>query len=201
MAIKSRRQREIAQRHNLIVSTARQLAEQEGWQTVTTRKLADSIEYSQPVLYSHFKNKDEIIRAVAIQGFTELAELQRRTRESADTPEEAIHLLFHAYGRFAAENPRLYEAMFVHPTNLLFAAEDTPEELHGAFQEFHSAIAAVAHGRDAEVLTEITWASLHGLATLSATHRLRPEQSEARLSMLIEGLLHLKEGKASTDHP
>jgi Helix-turn-helix domain len=37
------------------------------------RRLADAIEYSQPVRYSHFPGKDGILAAVALEGFTELA--------------------------------------------------------------------------------------------------------------------------------
>ena len=40
---------------------------------VTTRRLAGLIDYSQPVLYSHFKNKADIMAAVANRGFEELA--------------------------------------------------------------------------------------------------------------------------------
>jgi AcrR family transcriptional regulator len=53
------------------------LAEAEGWDAVTTRRLATEIESSQPVLYSHFKGKDAIMAAVAVQGFAELREAVR----------------------------------------------------------------------------------------------------------------------------
>jgi hypothetical protein len=56
-----RRARERAARHALIIQTARQIAETDGWDAVTTRRLAETIEYSQPVLYSHFANKDAIV--------------------------------------------------------------------------------------------------------------------------------------------
>src|SRR6478672_1548091 len=51
---RQRRERELAQRRQLIIESARELAEAEGWSAVTTRRLADKIEYSQPVLYQHF---------------------------------------------------------------------------------------------------------------------------------------------------
>ena len=73
MSVQERKQRERAERERLIVATARQLAEQQGWDAVTTRQLAERIEYSQPVLYSHFRGKREIIGAVALQGAAELA--------------------------------------------------------------------------------------------------------------------------------
>src|SRR5580658_10595529 len=72
MTVTERQQRDRARRRQAIITAARQLAEAEGWDAVTTRRLADRVEYSQPVLYSHFENKDAIVRAVAIEGFADL---------------------------------------------------------------------------------------------------------------------------------
>ena len=80
MTATQRRERDRRLRHELIVRTARDLAEAEGWDAVTTRRLADRVEYSQPVLYSHFENKDAIVRAVAIEGFADLAAQLRSAR-------------------------------------------------------------------------------------------------------------------------
>ena len=71
MSIRERREREQAERERLIVTAARELAESEGWDAVTTRRLAAEIEYSQPVLYSHFKGKVAIMTAVALDGFAD----------------------------------------------------------------------------------------------------------------------------------
>ena len=81
MSIAERRERQRAERYELIVAAACELAEAEGWDAVTTRRLAGLIDYSQPVLYSHFKGKADIMAAVATRGFEELAEKkwQRQT--------------------------------------------------------------------------------------------------------------------------
>ena len=76
MSAQERKERERADRERLIVATARELAEQQGWDAVTTRRLAERIEYSQPVLYSHFRGKREIIGAVALIGGWALAALE-----------------------------------------------------------------------------------------------------------------------------
>src|SRR5690349_23597093 len=83
MSIRERRARERRERERLIVDAARELAEAEGWAAVTTRRLAERVEYSQPVLYSHFKSMDAIMTAVAVQGFAELAAQLRAARTSA----------------------------------------------------------------------------------------------------------------------
>ena len=83
MVIEARRDRERAARRRLIVATARRLAEAEGWEAVTTRRLSAEIEYSQPVLYKHFTGLEQIAEAVAIDGFGELGDATRAARLSA----------------------------------------------------------------------------------------------------------------------
>ena len=63
MTAAERRERQRAERHQLIITAARELAEAEGWEAVTTRKLADRVEYSQPVLYGHFANMERLSKA------------------------------------------------------------------------------------------------------------------------------------------
>lgn len=183
MAIEERRARERAARHRLILQTARKLAESEGWDAVTTRRLATEIEYSQPVLYKHFASMEAIAEALAIDGFGELAEALCAARTSAGTADPLIPMA-RAYVSFARDNPALYDAMFIRATRLSFAAEDTPAPLVEAFNELRAAIAAVSGGRDVDTLTEVFWAALHGLITLGRGGRLRPQHDHERIELL-----------------
>src|SRR3954470_7538496 len=118
MATQDRRQREREARHALILRTARELAEAEGWEAVTTRRLAEQVEYSQPVLYSHFKGKDAIMAAVAVEGFTDLAADLAAARHDTD---DALAAVSAAYLSFADRRPALYDAMFNLSVDLPFA--------------------------------------------------------------------------------
>lgn len=124
MALEDRRARDRAARHRLILDTARTLAESEGWDAVTTRRLAAEIEYSQPVIYKHFAGMEAIAEALAVDGFGELAEVLRAARTGAG--ENPLIPTAHAYLSFAGDNPALYDAMFLRATGLRFASEDTP---------------------------------------------------------------------------
>src|SRR5260221_11340386 len=77
MSIAERRERQRAERYELILAAARELAEAEGWDAVTTPRLAGLIDYSQPVLYSHFKGKADIMAAGSTRGLEELATRMR----------------------------------------------------------------------------------------------------------------------------
>lgn len=188
MPIEDRRARERAARRQLITTTARRLAEAEGWDAVTTRRLSAEIEYSQPVLYAHFANMDQLAQAVAIDGFGELAETLHTARAGAATTTDALRRLAHAYVDFARQNPALYDAMFTRSTTLHFAAEDTPPELEAAFTELRDAVAALAENQDADTLAEVFWSALHGLVTLTRNGRLRPSHDADRVDLLIDQL-------------
>ncbi|MDT7762076.1 MAG: hypothetical protein QOC63_1496 [Mycobacterium sp.] len=185
MAIEDRRARERAARRRLIITTARTLAEAEGWDAVTTRRLSTEIEYSQPVLYKHFTAMDQIAEAVAIDGFGELAEVLGAARSRAGTASDALARIAHAYLDFARDNPAVYDAMFTRATTLRFAAEDTPPQLVAAFAELRQTVGVVADEHDADTLTELFWAALHGLVTLTRAGRLRPGYDSERLHLLV----------------
>ncbi|MEU9363186.1 TetR/AcrR family transcriptional regulator [Streptomyces avermitilis] len=189
MSVQERKERERAERERLIVATARELAEQQGWDAVTTRRLAERIEYSQPVLYSHFRGKREIIGAVALQGAAELAVAVRAETSAANGPRERVHALAHAYLDFAARNPAVYDAIFQLDGGLAYAQEDTPEPLKDAFAALLESLGEVAgDGIAPGLFTEVFWASLHGMATLTRAGRLPPEDTEPRVELLVDRL-------------
>jgi len=192
MSVQERKQRERAERERLIVATARELAEQHGWDAVTTRRLAERIEYSQPVLYSHFRGKREIIGAVALQGAAELATAVRAATSAADGPRARVAALARAYLDFAARNPAVYDALFQLDGGLAYAQEDTPEPLKDAFAALLETLGEVAgDGVDPGLFTEVFWAALHGLATLTRAGRLLPGDAEPRVELLVDRLAML----------
>ncbi|MEU6090332.1 TetR/AcrR family transcriptional regulator [Streptomyces sp. NPDC047085] len=187
MSIQRRRERERAERERLIVTAARELAEAEGWDAVTTRRLAAEIEYSQPVLYSHFKGKGAIMAAVAIEGCAELAAELRVARTSARGTREALAAVGEAYTVFARRRPALYDAVFTHPVDLPFATPEAPAPLREAFGELFQAVEPIAaEDDDPGLLTETYWAGLHGLVTLLRSGRLPEHAHETRLALLID---------------
>ncbi|GGU34561.1 TetR/AcrR family transcriptional regulator [Nocardioides albus] len=189
MSVQERKQRERADRERLIVATARELAEQQGWDAVTTRRLAESIEYSQPVLYSHFRGKREIIGAVALEGATEMATAMRSATAAASTARERVASLARAYLDFAERNPAVYDALFQLDGGLAYAQEDTPEPLKDAFAALMETLGEVAgEGVAPGLFTEVFWASLHGVATLTRSRRLLPEDAEQRVELLVDRL-------------
>ncbi|GAA5087767.1 TetR/AcrR family transcriptional regulator [Nocardia iowensis] len=185
MGIQTRKERERAERQQRIIDTARELAEAQGWEAVTVRRLAERIEYSQPVLYSHFAGKSAIVAAVAEQGFADLGAALRQGHVDATSPADALARVTHAYLDFAAANPARYDAMFMMNTDLVFGLA-APKPLRDAFAELEALFRPFVDEADLGARTEVAWAAIHGLATLDRGGRLRPELREQRLAILVD---------------
>ena len=188
MSIQERRERERAERERLIITAARELAEAEGWEAVTTRRLAERVEYSQPVLYSHFKGKDAIMVAVAVEGFADLTAEMRAARTSASDPKRALADVAAAYAAFAERRPALYDVMFNQAVSLPFATPEAPPALHAGFDELRHVVRPFAGDDDEGALTEVLWSGLHGLVTLMRGGRLPREDHDRRLAILLRRL-------------
>src|SRR5271168_5651604 len=126
--IAERKLRDKEARRAQIISAARQIAESEGWPSVTVRRLSDEISYSQPVLYAHFGSREGILAAVAIEGFQELGLALEKARKRVKRG-NAVESVAAAYLEFAASLPALYEVMFSLSLSVPFGAAATPPEL------------------------------------------------------------------------
>jgi AcrR family transcriptional regulator len=158
---------DLTARRDRVLGHARRIAEAEGWEAVTIRRLAGELGVTQPVLYTAFGKRQDIVDAVALRGFTELA-------ASLGTGAPAA-----AYLDFARAHPATYEAMFLMPTGLRFAAADVPAPMRLAFTALGRAL-----GIDDDVRTEIAWSLLHGVASLDRAGRLSGGARGRRLEEL-----------------
>lgn len=180
--ITERKLRDRQARRAQIISTARRIAESEGWPNVTVRRLSDEISYSQPVLYAHFGSREGILAAVAIEGFQELGTSLEKARRRAKG-DAAVEAIASAYLAFASSSPALYEVMFSLSLNVPFADPATPAELRFAFTQLMELF--TSHGSKSEVLSELFWAGLHGLADLTRTKRLPRSRQKERVKALV----------------
>jgi AcrR family transcriptional regulator len=181
--VAERKQRDREARRAQIISAARRIAELEGWSNVTVRRLSDEISYSQPVLYSHFESRQEILTAVAIEGFRELGQAMEKARKRVKRG-SAVEAVATAYLDFAASSPALYEVMFSLSLSIPFDEVASPPELKFAFAQFLELFPGERSKSD--LLSELFWASLHGIAELSRTKRFPPIRRKQRVKTVVE---------------
>jgi AcrR family transcriptional regulator len=181
--IAERKLRDKQARRAQIISAARRVAELEGWSNVTVRRLSDEISYSQPVLYAHFGNRQGILTAVAIEGFREMALALEKARKRAKRG-STVESVAAAYLEFAASSPALYEVMFSLSLSVPFGDATTPPELRFAFSQLVELFQG--QGKKSEVITELFWASLHGIAELTRTRRFPRSRQKERVRALVK---------------
>jgi len=181
--IAERKLRDKQARRAQIISAARRIAELEGWPNVTVRRLADEILYSQPVLYGHFGSREGILAAVAIEGFQEIGLALEKARKRVKR-ENAVESVAAAYLEFAASSPALYEVMFSFSLSVPFDEAATPPELRFAFSQLLELFSG--QRSKSEIISELFWASLHGIAELSRTKRFPRSRQKQRVRALVE---------------
>ena len=89
-----------------------------------------------------------------------------------------------AYLEFAASSPALYEVMFSLSLSVPFGEAATPPELRFAFSQLLQLFQG--QGSGSEVLSELFWASLHGIAELTRTKRFPRSRQKERVRALVK---------------
>jgi len=112
MGITERRLRQRDEVRSSIKATAWQMVREEGWQSLSIRKIADAIEYSIPVIYDHFENKEAILMAFAKEGFQLLSKKIQLAKEKYTDPVEQLKAIANAFWNFAFKNKEYYQLMY-----------------------------------------------------------------------------------------
>src|SRR6202041_3353295 len=181
--IAERKLRDRQVRRAQITSAARRIAELEGWPNVTVRRLSDEISYSQPVLYAHFGSRDGILAAVPIEGFQEIGVAMEKARKRVKRG-NTVESVAAAYLEFASSSPALYEVMFSLSLSVPFDDPATPPEMRFAFSQLLELFQG--QSSKSEVISELFWASLHGIAELTRTRRFPRIRQKERVKALVE---------------
>ncbi len=94
-----------------LTETAARLLAEEGPAALSTRRLAREVGTSTTAVYTHFGGKEDLVRAMCVEGFDRLARRMARVRPT-DDPVADLAQLGRAYRRNALANPHLYAVMF-----------------------------------------------------------------------------------------
>ncbi|MFY7998206.1 MAG: TetR/AcrR family transcriptional regulator [Candidatus Kapaibacteriota bacterium] len=158
-----------------ILKAARNLALEEGWGNVSTRKIAEKIEYSTIKLYSEFGSKDAILKELQIIGFQTLYKRIAAIQALAQNPETALLLYSSSMWAFANEQSEMYEVMF--GLNGASCKEQPVEEMRATMLIINKAIQDI-HPEAPFSYFNHWWAVMHGYIALQLG---QPRFSEANI--------------------
>jgi AcrR family transcriptional regulator len=151
-----------------ILDAARSIGIRSGWKAVTIRAVAQQLGYSSPLLYEHFRDKQELLTELAIEGQVSLADALMRDLPA--DPYDALLSMVDRYWSFMLENEQVYRLM----NGMDGVAIDREKVTAFSQRRFEAAIAilqawlttACGSGSGAAPLFDDLWAVLHGMAIL-----------------------------------
>lgn len=158
-----------------LLNTATDLIATGGIENLSIRKLADKVGVSRTAPYHHFKDKNELLCAIAEQGF--LKQDQLVTSISALKKELSATELFQRYVftyiRFASENNETYDLMYGReiwktgqPTESLKLISKNCFRLWLEWVEVLQAEGVFDPQQPSLRIAQSSWAALHGLCRL-----------------------------------
>jgi AcrR family transcriptional regulator len=170
MGIAERRIRERKAVRSLILKASWRIVQKDGWQALSMRKLADAIEYSAPVIYSHFPGKEAILTEFVKQGFQLLNDSLSDRGEHHRDPEAQIEALAEGYLDFGINHRIHYELMYGLGMPSCETVTEIPElrAFTVILQEPITRMLRQAGRPETDALTKMRafWSMLHGLVSI-----------------------------------
>ena len=158
-----------------LLDSATSIIRGNGLEALSMRKLADHVGVSRMAPYHHFKDKNELLCAIAEQGFLLEDEAVRSLPEQFPSlPPDALfeHYVL-TYIRFANEHPETYDLMFGRdiwkvgkPTESLKQVSRNSFRIWVEWIERLQQQNLFDNKEPALRIAQATWASLHGLCRL-----------------------------------
>lgn len=157
---------------NALIRAGIEILRSEGAQGLSLREAARSAGVSQAAPYRHFKNKEALLAAIALEGFQILGEqIRNKVQAYRTNPEEQFHQTALAYLKLASDHSDHFKLMFTRHPDL----DRVSQEL---FQEFMTIILRCQQERviragNPDQLALVAWCSFHGFAALLVNENLR----------------------------
>jgi AcrR family transcriptional regulator len=162
-----------------LIAAALELVETSGTRGLSWREVARRADVSHTAPYRHFANKEELLAAVAEQGFCNLTErMVERMAVAPDDVSKQLEAMAIAYVEFAAEKPAHFRVMFgrdVPDIDKHASLRDAYDVTNGLFRtgvaEVLEEAGKIGVEVNAEHFTLMAWSLVHGLASLTVDGR------------------------------
>ncbi|HEY4110626.1 MAG TPA: TetR/AcrR family transcriptional regulator [Puia sp.] len=154
-----------------ILDAAHDIVKDEGWQALSMRKIADKIEYTAPIIYEYYANKEAILLELTKKGFMLLSCRMNEAKNKHEKLEDQLEAMWLAYWNFAFAEKEYYQLMFGVEMNCCIMDEllppgSTPYDIAaGPIAE----LMGIGDIEDDRVCTKYYtyWSIIHGLVSIN----------------------------------
>jgi AcrR family transcriptional regulator len=180
-------------RSNLL-KAALKIVKKNGWQALSMRKIADEIDYTAPVIYEYFSNKESLISELSASGYQMLSLKIKSAMQSHAGPVEQLEAMWLAYWYFAFSEKELYQAMYGVEVNCSLMKEgfSKAEEIKSLFSGVIAKMTGEQDNADEIIATKyfMLWSAVHGLISINMVNRGQSEEINQRvLQETIQGTI------------
>ena len=113
MSVITRKQREIQEREKRLIQIGRELLLEQGLHGLKLDRVAEIAEYSRGTIYQHFRSKEDLLAAMAIESAQRRYELFERASKFPGRPREKIVAILVADEIFDRGEPHYYRSEFI----------------------------------------------------------------------------------------
>lgn len=159
-----------------LVKAAFQLVNRFGVEGFTLREVARRAGVSHNAPYRHFRSKEDLVAALAAEGFRQLHRALRKGVDGAADPQSALRAASRAYLHFGLSNPARFHVMFHAAFERQKYGEYTAaygESLALLSELLRACGPVLSQNAALEATGELIWASVHGITELGMATRLR----------------------------
>ena len=173
MGITERKERQRKEVRESILDSAWKMVNEEGWQHLSIRKIADAIEYSVPVVYDHFENKEAILSEFNRKGFKLLGDKLTEAKQKHKKSDEQLEAIAVAYWDFAFTNKEYYQLMYGLGMPTCESLTQVPEinafigVIHTTINELLTANNKGHNESDTWLKVHSFWSMIHGLVSIN----------------------------------
>ncbi|MDB5116889.1 MAG: transcriptional regulator BetI [Mucilaginibacter sp.] len=158
-----------------ILDASLQIVKEEGWGALSMRKIADVIEYTAPIIYEYFSNKEAILLELTRKGFLLLTKDMQAAKDKHRLPAKQLEAMWLAYWNFAFAEKELYQVMFGVGANCCEMSRKLPESdaPYDMVAEVIEDLMAPHKPDENEVCTRYYtfWSVIHGLISINLVSR------------------------------
>ena len=181
-----------------LIDAALVLLPETGVARLSLRAIARKAGVSQTAPYSHFKNKEALLAAVAAVGFQKLSATMAARAAQAESPSDQLRAFGIGYVRFALDNPTHFRLMFGREAVSKGDDATLAEASDHSFDMLSGGIAAHLGDGPDQTAALAAWSLVHGLSELMLNQQVaRPADDEALVAMVDAVLGNLFAGPAA----
>jgi len=149
----------------LVIESATKIIEEEGLESLSTRKIATDIGYAAGTLYNIFKNTDDIILHINSRTMSEITEVFNAP-EKIYVLNDLLNIIIH-YLNYIEENTALWSCLFIYKTSNKNLPDWYIEKLELIINDIANSLPPENSNNQDEA--ELIWNAVNGICFVGST--------------------------------